>query len=172
MKSQILTSLIIGSIVILAIVLSACSPAKTTAVPNQNNKQDTIIAKSGDISIQSNFDEIDSEVNKPLLEDMVAFEGSVFVASTKPEVSLWIQAGWQIARKSLTFEVDQVPVDCTLYKHLGVEDQWIGSCSGYILIPRDGANHIAVMHTQPDGTSKIVQVSPPPGSNGLVSINQ
>ena len=148
-----------------ATMLSACSAGTFTPVRNQMNMQDTTIAISGDISAQSISDVINTE-------DMVAFEGSVFVASTKPNVNHWVRAGWQIAGKSLTFEVDQVPIDCTLYKHLGVEDQWIGSCSGYILIPRDGATHIAVMHTQPNGTSNLVQDSPPPDSNDLVSSHQ
>jgi hypothetical protein len=160
---------IIVIVITVALMLSACSTGTVTPDRNQMNNQNAAIANSSDISIQSIADEITSGVNQFLPEDMVAFEGSVFVASTKPEGNHWVRAGWQIARKSLKFEVDQVPVDCTLYKHLGVEDQWIGSCSGYILIPRDGANHIAVMHTQPDGTSILVQVSPPPDSNGHVS---
>ena len=30
---------------------------------------------------------------------------------------------------------------------------------------REGANHIAVMHTQPDGTTIMVQVAPPPAAD-------
>jgi len=95
-------------------------------------------------------------------EGMLAFEGRVFVASTKPVNARWHLAGWQVADQPVVGEEDSVPTDCTLYPHQGVDDQWIGSCSGNTFIPRDGANHIAVMHTQPDGTTKLVQVAPPP----------
>ena len=77
-------------------------------------------------------------------EGMLAFEGSVFVASTEPLPGRWRMAGWQIASYSLTVVDDQVPMDCTLYPHQGVEEQWIGSCSGYIFVPEDGASHIAL----------------------------
>jgi hypothetical protein len=94
--------------------------------------------------------------------ELVSFEGSVFVAITKPDNILWLSAGWQIAGQPVAGDQDSVPADCTLYPHKGVDDQWIGSCSGKTYIPRAGANHIAVMHTRPDGTTKMVQVAPPP----------
>jgi hypothetical protein len=96
--------------------------------------------------------------------DMVAFEGKVFVASTKPETTLWKAAGWQVAGQPFTGDENAVPPDCTLYPHQGVDDQWIGSCSGYTSIPRQGAVHIAVMYTKPDGTTDLVQVAPPPAA--------
>jgi hypothetical protein len=95
-------------------------------------------------------------------QGMITFEGSVFVASTNPSPGRWQLAGWQIASRSMTIEENQVPLDCTLYPHEGVEDQWIGSCSGNTLIPKDGASHIAVMHTPPDGNTILIQVAPTP----------
>ena len=94
--------------------------------------------------------------------ELVEFEGSVFVAITKPDNILWLSAGWQIATQPVAGDQDSVPTDCTLYPHQGVDDQWIGSCSGKTYIPRAGANHIAVVHTLPDGTTRMVQVAPPP----------
>ena len=94
--------------------------------------------------------------------DMIAFEGHVFVASTQPENNLWQSAGWQIASQPIAGDEESVPADCTLYPHQGVDDQWIGSCDGYTYIPSAGANHIAVIHTQIDGTTRMVQVAPPP----------
>ena len=150
----------------IALAGSACSENMLTVERGKPNNQITSVQPNpGQNSKYSEFETITIKPDHSPHEGMLAFDGSVFVASTKPTVSRWHLAGWQIARQSLTIEVDQVPVDCTLYRHLGVEDQWIGSCSGHTLIPRDGANHIAVMHTQPDGTSILVQVAPPPDSN-------
>jgi hypothetical protein len=112
----------------------------------------------------STFQGVRSSTNQKsiLAQGMLSFNGSVFVASTKPTPGLWQSAGWQIARNSMTIADDQVPVDCTLYPHEGVEDQWIGSCKGNTLIPKDGASHIQVMHTPPDGKTILVQVAPTP----------
>ena len=104
-----------------------------------------------------------SSNQKPLLaEGMLSFEGSIFVATSQPSPGLWQSAGWQIARNPIAVVDDQIPADCTLYPHAGVEDQWIGSCSGYTLIPKEGASHIQVMHTPPDGEAILVQVAPTP----------
>jgi hypothetical protein len=99
---------------------------------------------------------------KSLPDGMFAFEGHVFVASTNPANRRWQQAGWHVATQAIVADRDTVPADCTLYPHQGVEDQWIGSCTGNILIPQDGAEHIAVMHTTKDGTTTLIQVAPPP----------
>ena len=122
-----------------------------------NSRQKSHTSESGIISIKA---------DKVLPEGMLAFEGSVFVASTEPLLGRWHMAGWQIASQSLAVVDDQVPMDCTLYPHQGVEDQWIGSCSGDILIPKDGANHLVVMHTPPGGNTTLVQVAPTPDTNG------
>lgn len=148
---------------IIALVGSACSENLLTVEQRNPNNQITFVHTNPEQN--SRFPESETITVKAYQsphEGMLVFDGSVFVAATKPTVSRWHLAGWQIARQSLSVEADQVPVDCTLYRHLGVEGQWIGSCSGYTLIPEDGASHIAVMHTQPDGTSILVQVAPPP----------
>ena len=112
----------------------------------------------------STFQDVHNSSNQKsiIAHGMLSFEGRVFVASTKPAPGLWQSAGWQIARNSMTIADDQIPVDCTLYPHKGVEDQWIGSCTGNTLIPKDGASHIQVMHTPPDGKTILVQVAPTP----------
>jgi hypothetical protein len=100
--------------------------------------------------------------NSFIPQGMLTFEGSVFVASTNPSPGRWQLAGWQIASRSMAISDNQVLSDCTLYPHIGVEDQWIGSCAGNTLIPEDGASHIAVMHTPPNGNTVLVQVAPTP----------
>jgi len=99
------------------------------------------------------------------VDDLLAFDGSVFVASTRPLHHLWQAAGWRIAAQPADGGEGSIPVDCTLYPHQGVDDQWIGSCSGRTYIPRAGASHIAVMHTNLAGSTQMVQVAPPPVSN-------
>ena len=113
----------------------------------------------------SSVDHLSQTSPKTTSADLVAFEGQVFVASTKPETSLWRAAGWQVAGQPFNGDENSVPPDCTLYPHQGVDDQWIGSCSGFTSIPRQGAVHIAVMHTKPDGTTDLVQVAPPPAAS-------
>ena len=100
-----------------------------------------------------------------LSSEMAAFDGPVFVATTKPDHQRWLSAGWQISAQQVAGGRDSIPADCTLYPHQGVDDQWIGSCSGKTLIPRKGARHIAVMLTLPDGRTTMVQVAPPPQVN-------
>lgn len=102
------------------------------------------------------------KVDSPTPEGMRIFEGEVFVASTKPKTGLWKAAGWRIAKHPHLTNGDEMPTDCTLYPHEGVENQWIGSCSGFIYIPIEGAKHIAVVLTQPDGNTTHIQVSPIP----------
>ena len=98
-------------------------------------------------------------------DDLLTFDGSVFVASTRPLHRLWQAAGWRIAAQPAYGGEGSIPVDCTLYPHQGVDDQWIGSCSGRTYIPRAGASHIAVMHTDLAGSTHMVQVAPPPVPN-------
>lgn len=137
----------------------------------------SIIGVTGDFDLASNrtysgrSDSINSEpiensTKSPELSrmsphgDKVLFEGIVFVASTTPFSKQWEAAGWKIAKNTETIDDNQVPQDCTLYPHRGVEGQWIGSCPGPTYIPTDGANHIAVMHTALDGSTSLVQVAP------------
>jgi hypothetical protein len=95
---------------------------------------------------------------------MVAFDGSLFVASTQLVPEQWRMAGWRIAGQPIDTEEQEVPPDCTLYPHLDVAEQWVGSCSGHVLIPQAGASHIAVILTHADGSTTAVQIAPPPSS--------
>jgi hypothetical protein len=98
--------------------------------------------------------------NNDSSSDMVAFNGVVFVATIDLDKYLWQIAGWRISEQYLDTENKDIPQDCTLYPHHGVSDQWVGSCSGYILVPRHGAKHIAVMVTDEKGSTNMVQVAP------------
>lgn len=111
---------------------------------------------------QPNPGDIFIKVERPAIEGMRIFEGDVFVASTKPKAGLWKAAGWRIAKHPHLTNGDDMPKDCTLYPHDGVENQWIGTCSGFIYIPIKGAKHIAVVLTHPDGNTTHIQVSPIP----------
>lgn len=150
-------------LVLLVLVNAACTesdsyasdtgkkPGEPLAGVNQSINSVSIPSSSlVDLSVQSQPD------------GMYAFEGRVFVASTHPANRRWQQAGWHVATQAIAADRDTVPADCTLYPHQGVDDQWIGSCTGNILIPQDGAEHIAVMHTSKDGTTTLIQVAPPP----------
>jgi hypothetical protein len=98
-------------------------------------------------------------------QSMQAFNGTIFVASTELVYDLWKIAGWQISNTPLDTDNQNIPLDCTLYPHEGVTNQWIGGCSGQILIPSGGAKHIAVMITHDDGSTIVVQVAPPPSNS-------
>lgn len=93
---------------------------------------------------------------------MITFNGSVFVAISELNRNVWRQAGWLISDQLIDTDTQEVPEDCTLYGHKGVEGQWVGRCRGRVLIPKDGAKHIAVMHTSQDGNTTLIQVAPPP----------
>ena len=134
-------------LLVIGIVGSACSQT----VVEQSQPSNLLVSGSND---------------QILDEDMQLFEGSVFVASTDPLPDLWHLAGWQIASKSTAVTDDQVPMDCTLYPPQGVENQWIGSCFGDTWIPKNGASHIAVMHTPSEGDPIFVQVAPTPDGDG------
>jgi hypothetical protein len=137
---------IIFTLILISLVGSACSDSPFEA--GSSNNQVALLANDQFIP-----------------DNMIGFEGHVFVASTRPSKTRWQIAGWQIAVQPIVRDEESIPIDCTLYPHQGVDDQWIGSCAGYTYIPRDGANHIAVMHTQPDGTKRLIQVAPPPVVN-------
>jgi hypothetical protein len=99
---------------------------------------------------------------QPAAVNEVFFEGKVTVFSTDLEQPLWQRAGWKISHLPLNTERQEIPLDCTLYPHEGVSNQWIGSCMGAIRIPKEGADHIALMITGRDGTTTMVQVAPEP----------
>jgi hypothetical protein len=92
---------------------------------------------------------------------LISFDGTIFVATTIPIEELWKSAGWQVSDQAIDSDTQKMPTDCTLYKHEGVANQWIGQCSGNISIPQEGADHIAVIIIHPDGTKTYIQVAPP-----------
>ncbi|MES0360107.1 MAG: hypothetical protein ABUK20_04265 [Anaerolineales bacterium] len=150
-----------------AILASACSETLIGTDESQPPGQVFSASSNLDYNPQSSTSKVISATDeRPLPAGMVAFDGIVFVASTDLIPDRWKLAGWKIGSQSQATDNDQVPSDCTLYPHLGVEDQWIGSCYGYTFVPEDGASHIAVMHTPPDGTTILVQVAPQPDSEG------
>jgi len=157
----------IVTLFVAAMLVSACSDSFFVTDKSQPVNQ-AISANSNLINNpQSSASKVISvKDDQPLPAGMVAFDGIVFVASTEPIPDRWQLAGWRIGSQSQATDNDQVPPDCTLYPHLGVEDQWIGSCYGYTFVPKDGASHIVVMHTPPDGTTTLVQVAPQPDSEG------
>lgn len=147
----------------ISVVVSACS--ELMIAPEADHSTKSLSSSEGDLiqtSPASDSGTIPINSNKSPPDGMLVFEGTVFVASTQPIAARWTLAGWRIASRQQAAEGDQVPSDCTLYPHQGVDDQWIGSCSGYIFIPKDGASHIAVMHTRSDGNTVMVQVAPQP----------
>lgn len=94
--------------------------------------------------------------------DVASFEGTIFVFTTDLATGLWSSAGWRISEMPLDTANQDIPLDCTLYPHSGVANQWVGGCSGHIDVPRGGANHIAVMVAHLDGSTTLVQVAPTP----------
>lgn len=92
--------------------------------------------------------------------EYATFEGTVFVVTTEVVDSLWSGSGWTISDQPINTNQQSIPLDCTLYPHAEVANQWIGGCTGNILVPRDGAEHIAVMISEQDGSLRVVQVAP------------
>ena len=158
------------NILILIIALLSVSACSANSLETDGNR--TIIPSSASgISRLENSQSQSAKVisildDQSLPDGMVAFDGIVFVASTEPIPDRWQSAGWSIGSQSQATDDDQVPPDCTLYPHLGVENQWIGSCQGHTYIPKNGASHIVVIHTDLDGDTTLVQVAPQPDSKG------
>jgi hypothetical protein len=97
--------------------------------------------------------------------EIVSFRGSVFVAASTMVPDLWQAAGWRVSDQPVDTDSADLPADCTMYPHLGVVNQWVGRCDGNVLIPKNGAEHIAVMVTDENGTNTMYQVAPDPGNN-------
>lgn len=95
----------------------------------------------------------------------VSFQGNVFVAASMLAPELWQAAGWRVSDQPVDTDSTDLPADCTLYPHLGVVNQWVGRCNGNVLVPKNGAEHIAVMVTRENGESTMYQVAPDPGNN-------
>lgn len=92
---------------------------------------------------------------------LISFDGTIFVATTAPIKELWESAGWQVSSQSVNSDTQILPANCTLYKHEGVANQWIGQCSGKTSVPQEGAEHIAVIIISSNGTKTYIQVAPP-----------
>lgn len=99
-------------------------------------------------------------------DEMVAFRGTVFVATSQMVNGLWQTAGWQISEQPIDTDANEVPSDCTLYPHAGVVGQWVGRCRGKVSVPRKGAEHIAVMVTDENGNVSMIQIAPPSEEGG------
>jgi len=97
--------------------------------------------------------------------EIVSFRGSVFVAASMLVPDLWQPAGWRVSNQPVDTDSVDLPADCTLYPHLGVVNQWVGRCNGNVLVPKNGADHIAVMVTDENGENTMYQVAPDPGNN-------
>lgn len=90
------------------------------------------------------------------------FDGLIFIATTQPKATLWESAGWVVSEQSMNHDAQDLPINCTLYKHEKVVNQWFGRCAGTVIIPQMGAEHIVVVVTNPDGSQMLIQVAPPP----------
>ena len=166
---KILIKLITNIIILFAAAMLASACSETFFGTDESQLSGQVFSDNSNLvyNPQSSASKVISVKNdRSLPAGMVAFDGLVFVASTEPIPDRWQLAGWKIGSQSQATDNDQVPSDCTLYPHLGVENQWIGSCYGYTFVPKDGASHIAVMHTPPDGATILVQVAPQPDSEG------
>jgi len=157
-KLYFLTSIII-------ILLSACGqpiPDSPTAYASEEKEAFVSNNIDAEVDIDSEAQVKDEESISPYenSSDMVPFEGLVFVATTELDEYLWQIAGWQVSNQTIDTNNSDIPQDCTLYPHHGVSNQWIGSCAGYILIPRNGAKDIAVMITDVNGSTDLIQVAP------------
>jgi hypothetical protein len=147
---------------ITVLLFSACSPLVGAG--------STSLVESG---LGGNDERIFQQTEDPLLsspdgaaaQDMVTFRGTVFVATSGIVESLWKLADWRISDQPVDTDEKDLPVDCTLRPHAGVVNQWVGRCAGDILIPKEGAQHIAVMLTDENGRVSMIQVAPDPGDS-------
>lgn len=92
--------------------------------------------------------------------ELVTFHGTAFVITTELSPGLWKASGWKLSGSPLDTDRDDIPLDCTLYPHASVNAQWIGGCTGNVRVPKQGAEHIAVMLINQDGSTSHVQVAP------------
>lgn len=154
-------------------VVSACSPVRTgraSGLALEGTSPEAHAAEAEQAGVAPEQEPEASEAGSAggppasAPQGMVAFQGSVFVASTELISNLWQRAGWRIGEQPVDTDAQELPPDCTLYPHQGVKDQWVGRCTGYILVPQEGAAHIAVVVINPDGSTSMVQVAPPGGN--------
>jgi hypothetical protein len=151
------------------LLISACAPVPGTgaSAPVNLGGDDAQVQSPANSIPESVVDipDIPASNDSATPDGMVAFEGRVFVALTTPAAGRWQQAGWRVGDQPVNTDIQQAPLDCSLNPHSGVQDQWVGGCQGYVLIPQDGAEHIAVMVIKPDGSSTMVQIAPPPSGS-------
>ena len=171
-KAQKTTPIIIFFLAAAALLgLAACAPVEPSQASSSHRSQDSQTLEPVEKEVPAAVNaaapaEVLTSAAGPAAsprEGMLAFEGSVFVATTELVGSLWQAAGWSIGEEPVSTDPADLPADCTLYPHAGVENQWIGRCRGYILVPQAGARDIAVMVTDEAGGTTMVQVAPPPG---------
>jgi hypothetical protein len=159
MKKTSISPTIIILFIVSILYLGACAPSQILSVPNPASRIEGVTDGDGSNGILQNDPAASSNTGSK--DGMVAFDGSVFVASAQLVNERWKAAGWLISREPVDTDTQQISADCTLYPHQGVEDQWVGLCNGYVLVPKDGASHISVMHTAQDGTTTMIQIAPP-----------
>ena len=136
------------------LLLSACAPSDDAANPIDE------VSFTDSASAAEQRERATSAPN-----EMVTFQGTVFVATSDLIPQLWQEAGWRISDQPIDTDAGEVPVDCSLHPHAGVVDQWVGSCAGTVRVPKYGAQHIAAMVTAEDGTVTMIQVAPDPGNS-------
>ncbi|MFU8772194.1 MAG: hypothetical protein ACNA8H_07220 [Anaerolineales bacterium] len=102
--------------------------------------------------------------SSPNLNGFATFEGTIFVVTTGVTNNLWNDSGWDISDSPINTDQQTIPLDCTLYPHAEVNNQWIGGCTGKILVPHNGAEHISVMVSNQDGSMTVFQVAPQPSA--------
>jgi hypothetical protein len=141
------------------LLFSACSPL---AGAGSTSLVDSGLSASDERISQETEEPPLSAPDDSAVQDMVAFRGTVFVATSGIVESLWKLADWHISDQPVDTDETDLPADCTLRPHAGVVNQWVGSCAGDILIPKEGAQHIAVMLTDENGQVTMIQVAPNP----------
>ena len=147
----------------LAISLSACIPTAAYSLSTQDDQlpsTNPFDDQTDKNNVPANYKENELSNSNLALNSIVIFDGTVFVASTEMVADAWFSAGWQISDQPLDTDTHPAPLDCTLYPHAGVLNQWVGGCVGHVQIPRNGAENIAVVFTNQDGVTEMIQVAP------------
>lgn len=152
------------SLVIL-LLLSACSAEGSASTPVPDGAVVSAPQTTGNPGVEDKPNSPPENAAKNNIpssppQNMVAFEGEVFVTTTELVGDLWRMSGWNLSDAPIDTDQSSAPLDCTIYPHAGVDGQWVGGCRGYVLIPKNGAKHIAVVVTEPDGSTQMIQVAP------------
>lgn len=145
------------------LLFSACSPL---AGAGSSSLVETGMSANDEGTVQDSPGAASLSTDDAAAQDMITFHGTVFVATSSIIESLWRLADWRISNQPIDTDEKDLPVDCSLHPHAGVADQWVGSCAGEVLVPKAGAQHIAVMLTDENGQVTMIQVAPDPGGSG------